>query len=151
MIAHFNKTTRAGTVRIGGAKSKGPNTPEGLYRSQSARYKHGRYAVCGFRLPGESNREYAERQAHMHAYRRPKGFFDRNLAGELAATTRNSPLCKDQAGLSLEGGGESPSPAAAWTNSVSPSLTSPANFIASKPNCSASNAISVPADHPKCR
>jgi len=124
MIAHSTKATRADSARINGAKSKGPKSPEGMYRSQTASQKHGLYAVRGYRLPGESNREYAELQAQMHAYWQPKGYFDQHLVeelvgnlweakrlqaskndylhDELAAITRNSPHCKDQAKLNLE-------------------------------------------------
>ena len=83
MLTHSTKAGRAETARINGAKSKGPVSPQGMYRSQTATYKHGLYAVRGYRLPGESNWEYAELQAQMLAYWQPKGYFDRHLVEEL--------------------------------------------------------------------
>ena len=83
MLAHSTTASRAESARINGAKSTGPKTPEGMNRSQTAAYKHGLYAVRGYRLPGESNLEYAELQAQMLAYWQPKGYYDQHLVEEL--------------------------------------------------------------------
>ena len=117
-------SNRAAAARINDAKSTGPKTPETMFRSQTAGYKHGLYAVRNYMLTGESNEEFAEIQAQLHHYWQPKGYYDEGLVedlvgvtwelkrlqaakndylhDELATITRNSPHCRDQAKLNLE-------------------------------------------------
>ncbi|MFN0105509.1 MAG: terminase large subunit domain-containing protein [Bryobacteraceae bacterium] len=83
MLPHSTTSSRAESARINGAKSTGPRTPEGLYRSQTASYKHGLYAVRNYMLPGESNEEFAELQAHLHAYWQPRAFYEEMLVEQL--------------------------------------------------------------------
>ena len=83
MLTHSTKLSRAESARANGAKSKGPKTPEGLFRSQTASYKHGLYAVRNYMLPGESTEEFAEFQSQFHAFWQPNGFFSRILVEEL--------------------------------------------------------------------
>ncbi|MBI2687598.1 MAG: hypothetical protein HYX27_14905, partial [Acidobacteria bacterium] len=123
MVPHSTKLSRAESARINGAKSRGPKTPEGIFRSQTASYKHGLYAVRNYKLPGESNDEYAEFQAQLRQYWQPKGFYDETLVEELvgilweskrlhaakndhihdqvAAVTRSAPKLRDQAKINL--------------------------------------------------
>ena len=84
MSAHTAKLSRAESARINGAKSQGPKTPASMYRSQTATYKHGLYATRGYRLPGESNEEFAEFQVRIHGYWQPNGFLAGQLVEELA-------------------------------------------------------------------
>src|SRR5687767_13670883 len=123
MLVHETKNARAESARINGAKSTGPKTPEGLFRSQSARYKHGLYATRAFMLPGESVEEFTELQTQLRAYWQPIGFYDQTtveqLAGNLwetfrlqaakndyihdvrAAIAQSAPKLKDDAKLNL--------------------------------------------------
>ena len=102
----------------------GPENARRMYRSQTATYKHGLYAVRSYKLPGESNEEFAELQAQLHAYWQPKGYYDAQLVEELVGnlweakrstppkTTTSTtnwppspetrPNCPDQAKLNLE-------------------------------------------------
>ena len=50
-----------GRCRLHGGKSTGPRTPEGLARSQRARWKHGGYSV-------EARREYRRLKAECQAF-----------------------------------------------------------------------------------
>ena len=124
MTAFTDKPNRAESARMNGAKSRGPKTPKGMYRSQTASYSHGLYAVRNYRMPGESNDEFAEIQSQLHHYWQPKGYYDEQLVeeltgiiweakrlqaakndylhDELATITKNSPHCRDQAKLNLE-------------------------------------------------
>ena len=67
MLVHETKNARAESARINGAKSTGPKSPEGLFRSQTARYKHGLYSTRAFMLPGESVEEFTELQTQLRA------------------------------------------------------------------------------------
>jgi len=111
------------SARTNGAKSRGPVTEDGLYRSRTANFKHGLYAVRSYKLPGESNEEYAEFQAHLTEYWQPAGFMEsqlvESLVGNLWEAKRlqaakndhvhdkvaniisNSPGLKDQAKINL--------------------------------------------------
>ena len=113
----------AESARINGAKSRGPISEDGLYRSRTANFKHGLYAVRSYKLPGESNEEYAEFQAHLTEYWQPAGFMEsqlvESLVGNLWEAKRlqaakndhvhdkvaniiaNSPGLKDQAKINL--------------------------------------------------
>ena len=84
MIAHETKLNRAESARINGAKSRGAKTPEGMFRSQTARYKHGLYSTRGFMLPGESVEEFTELQTELRAYWQPMGFYDQTTVNQLA-------------------------------------------------------------------
>jgi len=124
MLALTAKLSRAESARINGAKSNGPKTSAGLFRSQTANFKDGLYAVRDYNLPGESNEEFAELQVRIHGYWQPNGFpagqLVEQLAGNiweanrvqasksgylhrlLAVIARNSPHCVGQAKLNLE-------------------------------------------------
>ena len=84
MLVHEKKNTRAESARMNGAKSTGPKTPEGLFRSQTARYKHGLYSTRAFLLPGESVEEFTELQTQLRAYWQPVGFYDQTTVEQLA-------------------------------------------------------------------
>ncbi len=118
------KTERAQRARANGAKSKGPKTPEGMHRSQTASYKHGLYSTRGHMLPGESNAEFLELKAQQYAYWQPNGFQAEFLVNQLVGhiweskrlvaakndymhdllitVANNAPHCRDQAKLNLE-------------------------------------------------
>ena len=120
----MTKEERARISRENGAKSKGPKNLKPMYRNQSAVYKNGLYAARAYMLPGESMEEFAELQAQMRAYWQPKSYYDEQLVeelvgnmweskrvqaalndylhDELAAITKSSPHCRDQAKLNLE-------------------------------------------------
>ena len=124
MSAHTAKLSRAESARINGAKSSGPKTSAGLLRSQTANCKDGLYAVRDYKLPRESNEEFAEFQVRIHAYWQPNGVLAGQLVEELAGNiweanrvhaaksgylhdllaviARNSPPCASQAKLNLE-------------------------------------------------
>jgi hypothetical protein len=124
MPANKPKLTRAESARINGAKSKGPKTPGGLFRSQTATYKYGLYAVRNHLWPIEWEEELAEMRIQLHACWQAKGFYDEDLVEELvhilweikrtqaskssylhdllATLTKNSPPGADQAKLNLQ-------------------------------------------------
>ena len=76
--------SRAASARMNGAKSTGAKSPEGMFRSQTARYQHGLYSTRGFMLPGESVEEFAELQAHLREFWQPMGFYCLTTVNQLA-------------------------------------------------------------------
>jgi len=75
---------RAESARINGAKATGQKTPEGMFRSQTARYKHGLYATRGFMLPGESVEEFTELQCNLREFWQPMGFYALTVVNQMA-------------------------------------------------------------------
>jgi len=84
MSTHDQKLNRSESARINGAKSRGPKTPEGMFRSQTARYKHGLYSTRGFMLPGESVDEFTELQNQLIEYWQPMGFYEQTVVHQMA-------------------------------------------------------------------
>ena len=84
MLHHEPKLNRAESSRINGAKSRGAKTPEGMFRSQTARYKHGLYSTRGFMLPGESVEEFTELKDQLIGYWQPTGFYEQTIVHQMA-------------------------------------------------------------------
>jgi len=84
MLPHEPKRDRAESARINGAKSRGPKTPEGMFRSQTARYKHGLYSTRSFMLPGESVEEFTELKNQLIEYWQPIGFYEQTVVHQMA-------------------------------------------------------------------
>ena len=76
--------SRAESARINGAKSKGPVTSAGMYRSKTAAYKHGLYATGLYLMPNESVEAFTSLQDSLREYWMPKGFHDEELVSQLA-------------------------------------------------------------------
>src|SRR6187399_10424 len=110
MLPHEPKPNRAESSRINGAKSRGAKTPEGMFRTQTARYKHGLYSTRGFLLPGESVEEFTELKDQLIGYWQPTGFYEQTvvhqMAGNLWETFRlqaakNDHILEVRAGIAL--------------------------------------------------
>ena len=84
MLPHEQKRNRAESSRINGAKSRGAKTPEGMFRTQTARYKHGLYSTRGFMLPGESVEEFTELKEQLIGYWQPAGFYEQTVVHQMA-------------------------------------------------------------------
>ena len=75
---------RAESAKINGAKSKGPVTSTGMFRSKTAAYKHGLYSTSLYLMPTESVEAFTQLQDELRAYWMPKGFYDEELVSQLA-------------------------------------------------------------------
>ena len=75
---------RAEAARLNGAKSKGPVTSTGMFRSKTASYKHGLYSTSLYLMPTESVEAFIQLQDELRAYWMPKGFYDEELVSQLA-------------------------------------------------------------------
>jgi hypothetical protein len=110
MLHHEQKRNRAESSRINGAKSRGAKTPEGMFRSQTARYKHGLYSTRGFLLPGESVEEFNEIKTHLVEYWQPTGFYEQTMVHQMAGNlwetfrlqaAKNDHILEVRAGIAL--------------------------------------------------
>ena len=81
-----------------------------MFRTQTARYKHGLYSTRGFMLPGESVEEFNELKTQLIEYWQPTGFYEQTtvhqMAGNLWETFRlqaakNDHILEVRAGIAL--------------------------------------------------
>jgi hypothetical protein len=55
-----------------------------MFRTQTARYKHGLYSTRGFMLPGESVEEFNELKDQLIGYWQPTGFYEQTMVHQMA-------------------------------------------------------------------
>jgi hypothetical protein len=79
------KQKRSGQARINGAKSKGPKTPEGLKRAQTASLNHGLYATADTLRHTVDPQLFEEFRAEILAVWQPENYYIARRVNQLIA------------------------------------------------------------------